>query len=113
MNLICLPMMPPPALISLAASMSESRTVCSLIAIAPDVEFRNPSLTEVPVTQVSAAAGAAVVAELDDFLSEPHAAAKSDSAARATTSGRYCDFMDIYAPFGSCMDVYERRNGRN
>ena len=62
MNSICLPMMPPAALISSAASMSESRTVCSLMAIAPDVEFRKPSLTVSPSTQVSPDAAASVPA---------------------------------------------------
>jgi hypothetical protein len=32
---------------------SESRTVCSLMAIGPDVELSRPSLTESPSTQVS------------------------------------------------------------
>ncbi len=43
-GLIFLPRMPPLALISSAARLSESRTVCSEIAMAPAVEFRNPSL---------------------------------------------------------------------
>ena len=39
--------------------MSESRTVCSLIAITPEVELRKPSLTVSPSTHVPDAAVAA------------------------------------------------------
>ncbi len=44
----CLPSTPPAALISSAARSSESRTVCSEIAIVPDSELRNPTLTVSP-----------------------------------------------------------------
>ncbi len=69
-------MIPPEALISSLAMRSESRTVCSLIAIAPEVELRRPSFTESPVTQVSVdPPGAAVpplpVAVVDVSLLHP------------------------------------------
>jgi hypothetical protein len=55
MTSICFSMIPPSALISSTASSSESRTVCSLMAIGPEVEFRRPSVTVSPSTQVSPA----------------------------------------------------------
>src|SRR4051812_11015336 len=96
MNLTCLPRMPPPALISVAARPSESRTVCSLMAIAPDVEFRNPSLTVSPLTQVSEDAAAfelSAPALCDDELPLlpllpllPHAAASKLIATKPPTA---------------------------
>ena len=64
-------MIPPAALISSAAIISESRTVCSEIAMAPEVEFRKPSLTLSPLvsTQVSAPAPA----ESSSSVFEPQA----------------------------------------
>src|SRR4051794_29651846 len=93
MNLTCLPRMPPPALISVAARPSESRTVCSLMAIAPDVEFRKPSLTVSPLTQVSEDAAAfelSAPALCDDELPLlpllPHAAASKLIATKPPTA---------------------------
>ena len=83
-NSICLPRMPPSALISSAASMSESRTVCSLMAIAPDVEFRKPSLTVSPSTQVSRRGlrrRRSSAASSDESLSSPHALTSNAKAA--------------------------------
>ena len=108
MTSIFLPRMPPPVLISSTAISSESRTVCSLIAITPDVELSRPSSTVSPSTQVSpdgvdppaaaavvavdpavvGAADAAVVSLLDE-LSDPHAVASSDSEMAAPTSNGF------------------------
>jgi hypothetical protein len=55
--------MPPSALISSMARPRESRTVCSLIDIAPEVELRNPSLMVSP--EVSTQLSAAVVPSSD------------------------------------------------
>src|SRR3954471_13506050 len=91
MNLTCLPRMPPPALISVAARPSESRTVCSLMAIAPDVEFRNPSLTLSPLTQVSAdpavfELAAPALCDDESLLLLPHAAASKLIATKQPTA---------------------------
>ena len=80
-NSIFLSMMPPPALISLAASMSESRTVCSLIAIAPEVEFRKPSLTESPSTHVPELSPPELPLAASSAESSPHALKSNADAA--------------------------------
>jgi hypothetical protein len=92
--------------------MSESRTVCSLIAIVPDVEFKKPSLTVSPSTHVSPEADSPPDESLD-----PHPTAKSESepTAATTISGRNRVFPNMKNSFRGrtnlCEDP-ERRSGR-
>src|SRR6476660_6427715 len=58
---ICLPRTPPLALISSTASLMESRTVTSEIAMVPDSEFSEPTLTFGPEVSTHDAASVAVV----------------------------------------------------
>ena len=94
MTLIFLPMMPPLALISSAASRSESRTVCSLMAMAPDVEFSKPSLTVSPLTHVPDDDEEAAVVSLPPDESEessPHAL--TSNAQAATIANAHLDVL--------------------
>jgi hypothetical protein len=72
-------MIPPSALISSAASVSESRTVCSEIAMAPDVELRKPSLMLSP--PVSTHDSAPPPAESSSSVFEPPQAVSTIAAA--------------------------------
>ncbi len=82
---ICLPRMPPAALISSVARIERRRgTVCSLMAITPEVEFRKPRVTVSPSTQVSAdvhCTAAVVLAPASAVVSRMRAPTLSSSAA--------------------------------
>jgi hypothetical protein len=64
--------MPPEALISSAAISSDLRTVVSLPAITPEVEFKNPTLMVLPEVSTQLAA--------EDESPDPHAVRVSPSA---------------------------------
>src|SRR4051812_4166175 len=102
-------MIPPSALISSAARMSESRTVCSLMAMGPEVEFKNPSLTESPSTQVPPDAPSPLPPEPPDeppLEPQPAATNASELTTATATNGRIRVFPNIDdLPSGSHADV--------
>jgi hypothetical protein len=81
----CLPMTPPAALISSAARLSESKTVFSLIAMVPESELMNPTLTLLPVVSTQELLALAVeLAEAgsDIWLPQPARAVAIAAAVR-------------------------------
>jgi hypothetical protein len=103
-------------LISSAARISESRTVCSLMAIGPEVEFRKPSVTVSPSTQVPEA-DSPPPSDPPDDSPEPHPAANSVSEPAATTaSGNrnrvFPNMYDSSQAARACAGTTERRTDR-
>lgn len=94
----CLPRTPPSALISLTARSSESRTVCSEIAIVPERELRKPIFTASPSVSTHEAA-AEVSAVLSPVLApQPERPRTRTSAEAGSTRASRRDVV-IGGPF--------------
>src|SRR5581483_3639034 len=83
----CLPRTPPESLISLAAMLSESNTVFSLIAMVPDREFRKPIFTVGPDVSTHDFAAVAVPPE-STFAPQADSIVTSARHAAATATVR-------------------------
>ncbi len=95
---ICLPSTPPAALISSTASLIESRTVTSEIAIVPDSEFNEPTLMVGPEVSTHDAAFAESVSPA--LLPQP---ASSRLAAATTLPATSAERLKGWRR-GGCMD---------